>query len=267
MRSVCDQCVQFRVNKPGQVQASVAAFGATSHQAPKDPHNDLTTTSLGMMVRNQNPPNMSFKFLESGLMAQQASYWDDPEDCQRGCDKKKQRENPPRIIRCEHGAVDLALISSLEDQEKLKGQTEQKAPAIKKRRLQDNEKLNSHRSGLRATAASFVYSADRPFDPLRFEEWIEAGGPPKSICRAKGLLWMQGIPRHVIFQLSGCRTNPFETVPAGGSPSSSRLVFIGAASALKDGDEEKVRRALDACLLDSFGQQRFAQTRNKDTEK
>ena len=82
-----------------------------------------------------------------------------------------------------------------------------------------------------------VNKADRPFDPLRFEEWIEvppiwhcqksawwsycdhtviilahcqccyfqdlqprrtslwhklsqAGGPPKSICRAKGLLWM-----------------------------------------------------------------------------
>ncbi|CAJ1335113.1 unnamed protein product [Effrenium voratum] len=144
-------------------------------------------------------------------------------------------DRPVRLLRCEHGNVDLALISSVEARQ-------ERAP--KRPRLAEASSHSAH--GLRTSAVSFVYTADRPFDPLLFEEWVEAGGPPKSICRAKGLLWMQGIPRHVIFQLSGCRTNPFETVPGGSPPSSSRLVFIGAPAALEE--EAKVRRALDACL-------------------
>ncbi|CAJ1419418.1 unnamed protein product [Effrenium voratum] len=144
-------------------------------------------------------------------------------------------DRPVRLLRCEHGNVDLALISSVEARQ-------ERAP--KRPRLAEASSHSAH--GLRTSAVSFVYTADRPFNPLLFEEWVEAGGPPKSICRAKGLLWMQGIPRHVIFQLSGCRTNPFETVPGGSPPSSSRLVFIGAPAALEE--EAKVRRALDACL-------------------
>lgn len=93
-----------------------------------------------------------------------------------------------------------------------------------------------------------MYRAERPFDPLKFEAWLEAGGPPRSICRAKGLLWMRGVPRHVVFQLAGSRTNPFETMSGGSSPSESKVVFIGEARALRDGDEASVAAALDACL-------------------
>merc|ERR1711964_803527 len=99
--------------------------------------------------------------------------------------------------------------------------------------------------GLRSQAQSFVYEADRPFDPLKFEEWLEAGGPPRSIVRAKGLLWMHGVPRLVIFQLSGSRTNPFEAVADKQPPSHSTLVFIGEASALRDGDQSAITTALN----------------------
>lgn len=101
---------------------------------------------------------------------------------------------------------------------------------------------------LRAGVRSFVYTADRPFDPLRFEAWIEAGGPPRSICRAKGLLWVRGVPRPVIFQLAGARTNPFETLDSDLPPTSSRLIFIGEARAMQDGDEAAITMALDKCL-------------------
>mmetsp|Transcript_5763 Transcript_5763/g.10308 ORF Transcript_5763/g.10308 Transcript_5763/m.10308 type:complete len:416 (+) Transcript_5763:63-1310(+) len=114
--------------------------------------------------------------------------------------------------------------------------------------LRLSESFGAHSSkALRSRALSFVYQVDRPFDPLKFEEWIDAGGPPRSICRAKGLLWMQGIPRTVIFQLAGSRTNPFETAGSE-EPTGSKLVFIGEANALRAGDEATVRAALDACL-------------------
>eukprot|EP00931_Biecheleriopsis_adriatica_P063985 TRINITY_DN38858_c0_g1_i2.p1 TRINITY_DN38858_c0_g1~~TRINITY_DN38858_c0_g1_i2.p1 ORF type:complete len:410 (-),score=101.24 TRINITY_DN38858_c0_g1_i2:43-1194(-) len=177
--------------------------------------------------------------------------------------------NAPRILRAERAALDLSLIVSLprvrsSSERSNDGAATPEAPPEKRRRhlsrspdsksrglkglLSSAYSLGSHEASLRSCAASFAYTATRPFDPLRFESWLEAGGPPKSICRAKGLLWMKGIPRHVIFQLSGSRTNPFETAKNGGSPESSRLVFIGAAASLRSGDELQVKRDLDDCL-------------------
>ena len=136
-------------------------------------------------------------------------------------------ENCPRILRCEHAAVvrhftskalelqDLALISSLKDATEAVSKKRRKAGEtsfiiFSIRLLGDSAEPwkrtlrrpgMKRRSGLRTAAASFAYTADRPFNPVRFEEWVEAvvkfswryseaGGPPKSICRAKGLLWM-----------------------------------------------------------------------------
>lgn len=170
---------------------------------------------------------------------------------------QKQSTVLPRILRSAHAQVDLALLCS-------PGQHAPRHPAPpppaiprpgKRRRLrmkqptpQRNCTEAARQPHLRQNAASFVYTANRPFDPLRFEEWIEEG-PPNGVCRAKGLLWMSGVPRHVIFQLSGNRTNPFETVAAGGPPTSSRLVFIGVAGQL-DQCEEQVSRSLNRCLCD-----------------
>jgi len=101
---------------------------------------------------------------------------------------------------------------------------------------------------LRSSAANFVYKADRPFDPLKFEDWLDSGGPPSSVVRAKGLLWMRGSPRLVVFQLSGARTNPFETLESRDPPSETAIVFIGQASALQEGDRAKITHELNACL-------------------
>lgn len=178
---------------------------------------------------------------------------------------------PPRIIRTENAEVDLSLITSLapdvasepapnaaENAELPQGPPE---PPPKRMRGAQGEKLpgplelakdfrrSAHDAGaLRARARTFTYTAERPFDPLKFEAWVEAGGPPASICRAKGLLWMRGVPRHVVFQLAGARTNPFETVAGGGPPRGSRIVFIGEAEKLRGGDEAAVAAELDKCL-------------------
>eukprot|EP00747_Dinoflagellata_sp_TGD_P166201 gnl/TRDRNA2_/TRDRNA2_188622_c0_seq1.p1 gnl/TRDRNA2_/TRDRNA2_188622_c0~~gnl/TRDRNA2_/TRDRNA2_188622_c0_seq1.p1 ORF type:complete len:377 (+),score=69.44 gnl/TRDRNA2_/TRDRNA2_188622_c0_seq1:57-1187(+) len=164
----------------------------------------------------------------------------------------------PRVIPCERALVDLSLISSLQppvcsgsEGESLTPaarEVRSTSPARKKVRLTDAFSGGAH-AALRTRARSFVYTAARPFDPLKFEAWVEEGGPPRSICRAKGLLWMRGVPRHVVFQLAGSRTNPFETLDTGEPPSSSRIVFIGEASAMKNADESAIAEALDACLV------------------
>ncbi|CAE8584776.1 unnamed protein product [Polarella glacialis] len=183
----------------------------------------------------------------------------------------------PRILQVENAAVDLSLITSVampapkpDSTSKTTPKSESEAalgkpahdsrvdecggePRSPKRvRLVAPSMAFGHSAAaLRAQVRSFSYQANTPFDPLLFESWLEAGGPPRSICRAKGLLWMSGVPRHVIFQLSGSRTNPFETVKGGGLPTGSRLVFIGAAAALREGDEAEVMQALDKCLTTS----------------
>lgn len=163
----------------------------------------------------------------------------------------------PRVLRTCQAVVDLALITALplrHEDERNKSHQNQgnlckalEAPA--KRPRYNEGALSAHSAPLlRARARSFVYEASRPFDPLKFEQWLEDSGPPRSICRAKGLIWMKDVPQIVIFQLAGSRTNPFETLKSAGQPSHSKIVFIGDARALKNGDEEAVIAALDACL-------------------
>ncbi len=77
---------------------------------------------------------------------------------------------------------------------------------------------------------SFVYRADRPFDPARLEDFLGAivnvYGP--RMLRYKGVLDMQGTNRKVIFQgvhqLMGSDLGPEW---AEGEPRASRMVFIG----------------------------------------
>jgi len=173
-----------------------------------------------------------------------------------------------RIVRTDHAAVDLALVTSLFGCPKPEARRAaelqdgmppavsdgpEAEPRAKRRKATrgraTNKRFGAHTAQtLKARARSFVYEALRPFDPLKFEEWLESAGPPQSICRAKGLIWMRGIPEVVVFQLAGSRTNPFETLPGPEPPSRSRIVFIGEASALRNGDEASVVAALNACL-------------------
>jgi len=184
----------------------------------------------------------------------------------------------PRVLRTERGCIDLELITSLPSRPLPSSLDSTPRPRSRSPRLRrsvgadvarpdavataDQDGANesvlpfvcgtyggSHASKtLRSRVHSFVYEADSPFDAMKFEDWLEAGGPPRSIVRAKGLVWMSEIPRLVIFQLSGSRTNPFETISDKQAPSRSTIVFIGEASALRDGDQAAVTAALDACL-------------------
>jgi G3E family GTPase len=77
---------------------------------------------------------------------------------------------------------------------------------------------------------SFVFRADRPFDPARLEDFLGAivniYGP--RMLRYKGVLHMQGTDRKVIFQgvhqLMGSDLGP---VWAEGETRNSKMVFIG----------------------------------------
>ena len=77
---------------------------------------------------------------------------------------------------------------------------------------------------------SFVFKSDRPFDPAKLEDFLGAivniYGP--RMLRYKGVLYMQGTERKVIFQgvhqLMGSDLGP---AWAEGEPKVSKMVFIG----------------------------------------
>ncbi|MBS0339404.1 MAG: GTP-binding protein [Proteobacteria bacterium] len=94
---------------------------------------------------------------------------------------------------------------------------------------------------------SFVYKADRPFDPARLEDFLGAivniYGP--RMLRYKGVLNMQGTERKVIFQgvhqLMGSDLGP---AWAEGESRQSRMVFIGI-----DLPREILEQGLEQCLV------------------
>ncbi|OJX31813.1 MAG: cobalamin biosynthesis protein CobW [Burkholderiales bacterium 68-12] len=93
---------------------------------------------------------------------------------------------------------------------------------------------------------SFVYRAERAFDPARLEDFLGAivniYGP--RMLRYKGVLHMQGTDRKVIFQgvhqLMGSDLGPQW---AEGEPRQSRMVFIGI-----DLPQDIFQQGLDQCL-------------------
>jgi G3E family GTPase len=94
---------------------------------------------------------------------------------------------------------------------------------------------------------SFVYRAERPFDPARLEDFLGAVvniyGP--RMLRYKGVLHMQGTERKVIFQgvhqLMGSDLGP---AWAEGEARQSRMVFIGI-----DLPRDILEQGLDQCLV------------------
>ncbi|HEY1225853.1 MAG TPA: GTP-binding protein [Ramlibacter sp.] len=94
---------------------------------------------------------------------------------------------------------------------------------------------------------SFVYKADRPFDPARLEDFLGAivniYGP--RMLRYQGVLNMQGTERKVIFQgvhqLMGSDLGP---AWAEGEQRQSRLVFIGI-----DLPRDILEQGLEQCLV------------------
>ena len=94
---------------------------------------------------------------------------------------------------------------------------------------------------------SFVYRADRAFDPARLEDFLGAivniYGP--RMLRYKGVLHMKGTERKVIFQgvhqLMGSDLGP---AWADGEARQSRMVFIGI-----DLPRDILEQGLDQCLV------------------
>jgi len=94
---------------------------------------------------------------------------------------------------------------------------------------------------------SFVYKADRPFDPAKLEDFLGAivniYGP--RMLRYKGVLDMKGTARKVIFQgvhqLMGSDLGPEW---GEGEPRQSRMVFIGIEL-----PREILEQGLDQCLV------------------
>ncbi len=96
---------------------------------------------------------------------------------------------------------------------------------------------------------SFVYKADKPFDPAKLEDFLGAivniYGP--RMLRYKGVLAMKGTNRKVIFQgvhqLMGSDLGPEW---AEGEKRQSKMVFIGI-----DLPQDILRQGLDQCVVDA----------------
>ena len=94
---------------------------------------------------------------------------------------------------------------------------------------------------------SFVFRAERAFDPARLEDFLGAivniYGP--RMLRYKGVLWMKGTERKVIFQgvhqLMGSDLGP---AWKDGEPRLSRMVFIGI-----DLPRDILTQGLEQCLV------------------
>ena len=93
---------------------------------------------------------------------------------------------------------------------------------------------------------SFVYRADRPFNPAKLEDFlgtiVQIYGP--TMLRYKGVLHMVGTDRKVVFQgvhqLMGSDLGPKW---ADGEKRQSKLVFIGI-----DLPREILEQGLEGCL-------------------
>lgn len=118
---------------------------------------------------------------------------------------------------------------------------------------------------------SFVYRAKKPFDPMKFQAFIDRSWP--GVVRAKGFFWLATRPNHVgeISQAGALvRTQKmglwWTSVPKEQWPRDpgfldmmkpyldpvwgdrrQEIVFIGADPM----NEAKIRSELDACLIDS----------------
>jgi G3E family GTPase len=95
--------------------------------------------------------------------------------------------------------------------------------------------------------AAFVFKSERPFDSARLDEFlgglVQVYGP--RMLRYKGVLWMQGADRKVVFQ--GVHQTMGSDVGAKwpeGEARGSKMVFIG-----KNLPEEIFIRGLEQCLV------------------
>ncbi|HEY8607090.1 MAG TPA: GTP-binding protein [Noviherbaspirillum sp.] len=95
--------------------------------------------------------------------------------------------------------------------------------------------------------AAFVFRSDRPFDTARLDEFlgglVQVFGP--RMLRYKGVLWMDGADRKVVFQgVHQMMGTDIGAKWAEGEQRGSKMVFIG-----KNLPEETFMKGLEQCLV------------------
>ena len=95
--------------------------------------------------------------------------------------------------------------------------------------------------------AAFVFRSERPFDTARLDEFlgsiVQVFGP--RMLRYKGVLWMEGADRKVVFQgVHQMMGTDIGAKWADGEARGSKMVFIG-----KNLPEETFIRGLEQCLV------------------
>jgi G3E family GTPase len=95
--------------------------------------------------------------------------------------------------------------------------------------------------------AAFVFKSDRPFDTARLDEFlgglVQVYGP--RMLRYKGVLWMQGADRKVVFQgVHQIMGTDIGGKWIDGEPRNSKMVFIG-----KNLPKDIFIRGLEQCLV------------------
>jgi G3E family GTPase len=92
---------------------------------------------------------------------------------------------------------------------------------------------------------TFVYETERPFNPMKLDRYIASltsvYGP--DMLRYKGVLYMTGTDRRVVFQGVHMLAVSDLLGPWGDKKPFSKMVFIG-----RNLPEEAIRRGLETCL-------------------
>jgi G3E family GTPase len=93
---------------------------------------------------------------------------------------------------------------------------------------------------------AFVFRSDKPFDPTRLEEFlgglVQVYGP--DLMRYKGILYMKGINRRMLFQGVHMMMGAEPGKPWANEKPSSKMVFIGRKL-----PQEIFTRGLEQCLV------------------
>ena len=107
--------------------------------------------------------------------------------------------------------------------------------------LVDGHHHHHHNDDIR----SFYYESERPFDAMKLERYIASltSVYGEDLLRYKGVLFMTGTDRRVVFQGVHMLASADVLGPWGENKPKSRLVFIG-----RNLPEDSIRRGLDTCL-------------------
>lgn len=111
----------------------------------------------------------------------------------------------------------------------------------------DHAHHNHHHAGHSDDIAAFAFNSDRPFDTARLDEFlgglVQVYGP--RMLRYKGVLWMDGADRKVVFQgVHQMMGSDIGGKWPEGEARYSKMVFIG-----KDIPKDIFIRGLEQCLV------------------